>query len=55
MPNVRDKIRLTDEEQDQWVGEAADRLSAELKHGVLKLQIQKAEHAKPKRIEVQVT
>ena len=30
----------------------ADRLSAELKHGVLKLQIQKAEHAKPKRIEV---
>jgi HSP20 family protein len=32
-----------------------DRLSAELKHGVLKLQIQKAEHAKPKRIEVRVT
>ena len=31
-----------------------DRLSAELKHGVLKLQIQKAEHAKPRRIEVQV-
>jgi HSP20 family molecular chaperone IbpA len=31
-----------------------DRLSAELKHGVLKLQIQKAEHAKPKRIEVRV-
>lgn len=32
----------------------AGRLSAELKHGVLKLQIQKAEHAKPKRIEVRV-
>ena len=31
-----------------------ERLSAELKHGVLKLEIQKAEHAKPKRIEVQV-
>ena len=31
-----------------------ERLSAELKHGVLKLQIQKAEHAKPRRIEVQV-
>ena len=31
-----------------------DRLSAELKHGVLKLTIQKAEHARPKRIEVQV-
>jgi HSP20 family protein len=31
-----------------------ERLSAELKHGVLKLQIQKAEHAKPKRIEVRV-
>jgi HSP20 family molecular chaperone IbpA len=29
-----------------------ERLSAELKHGVLKLQIQKAEHAKPKRIEI---
>ena len=32
----------------------ADRLSAELRHGVLKLQIQKAEHAKPKRVEVRV-
>lgn len=31
-----------------------DKLSAELKHGVLKLQIQKAEHAKPKRIQVRV-
>jgi HSP20 family molecular chaperone IbpA len=31
-----------------------ERLSAELKHGVLKLQIQKAEHAKPRRIEVRV-
>jgi HSP20 family protein len=31
-----------------------ERLSAELKNGVLKLQIQKAEHAKPKRIEVRV-
>jgi HSP20 family protein len=31
-----------------------ERLSAELKHGVLKLQIQKAEHAKPKRVPVQV-
>ena len=31
-----------------------ERLSAELKHGVLRLEIQKAEHAKPKRIEVQV-
>jgi HSP20 family protein len=29
-----------------------ERLSAELKHGVLRLEIQKAEHAKPKRIEV---
>jgi HSP20 family protein len=29
-----------------------ERLSAELKNGVLKLHIQKAEHAKPKRIEV---
>jgi HSP20 family molecular chaperone IbpA len=32
----------------------AERLSAELKHGVLKLQIQKAEHAKPKRVEIRV-
>ena len=31
-----------------------ERLSAELTHGVLKLQIQKAEHAKPKRVEVRV-
>lgn len=30
-----------------------ERLSAELKQGVLKLRIQKAEHAKPRRIEVQ--
>jgi HSP20 family molecular chaperone IbpA len=29
-------------------------LSAEFKHGVLKLQIQKAEHAKPKRVEISV-
>ena len=29
------------------------KLSAELKQGVLKLRIQKAEHAKPRRIEVQ--
>jgi HSP20 family protein len=28
------------------------RMQAELKHGVLKLQIQKAEHAKPRRIAV---
>jgi HSP20 family protein len=33
----------------------AERLSAELRHGVLKVQIQKAEHAKPKRVQVQVT
>jgi HSP20 family protein len=31
-----------------------ERLSAELKHGVLKLQIQKAEHAKRKRVEIRV-
>lgn len=31
-----------------------ERLSAELRQGVLRLQIQKAEHAKPKRIEVRV-
>ena len=31
-----------------------DRLSAELKHGVLKLHIHKAEHAKPKRVEIRV-
>ena len=31
-----------------------ERLSAELKHGVLKLQIQKAEHAKRKRVEISV-
>lgn len=30
-----------------------EKLSAELKQGVLKLRIQKAEHAKPRRIEVQ--
>lgn len=30
----------------------SDRMSAELKHGVLKLRIHKAEHAKPRRIEV---
>jgi HSP20 family molecular chaperone IbpA len=29
-----------------------EKLSAELKQGVLKLRIQKAEHAKPRRIEV---
>jgi HSP20 family molecular chaperone IbpA len=32
----------------------AERMSAELRHGVLKLQIQKAEHAKPKRVEIKV-
>lgn len=32
----------------------AERMSAELKHGVLRLHIHKAEHAKPKRIRVQV-
>ena len=31
-----------------------ERLSAEFKQGVLKLHIQKAEHAKPKRVEVKV-
>jgi HSP20 family protein len=30
----------------------AERLSAELKHGVLRLRIEKAKHAKPRRIEV---
>ena len=30
------------------------RMSAELNHGVLKVHIHKAEHAKPRRIEVQV-
>lgn len=30
----------------------AEKLSAELKHGVLKVRLQKAEHAKPRRIEV---
>jgi len=30
----------------------AQRLSAELKQGVLKLRLQKAEHAKPRRIEI---
>jgi HSP20 family molecular chaperone IbpA len=32
----------------------AERLSAELKHGVLKVRLHKAEHAKPRRIKVQV-
>ena len=32
----------------------ASRLSAELKHGVLTVRIPKAEHAKPKRIAVEV-
>jgi HSP20 family protein len=31
----------------------AERLSAELKQGVLKVRLQKAEHAKPRRIKVQ--
>ena len=31
-----------------------ERLSAELRQGVLKLRIHKAEHAKPKRIEVRI-
>ena len=30
-----------------------ERLSAEMKHGVLTLRIQKAEHAKPRRIAVE--
>ena len=30
----------------------AERLSAELRHGVLKVRLNKAEHAKPKRINV---
>ena len=32
-----------------------DKLQAELKQGVLKLRIQKAEHAKPRRIVVEAT
>jgi HSP20 family molecular chaperone IbpA len=32
----------------------ADKVSAELQHGVLRLRIPKAEHAQPRRIEVQV-
>jgi HSP20 family molecular chaperone IbpA len=32
----------------------AERLSAELKHGVLKVRLHKAEHAKPRRIKVQI-
>lgn len=31
-----------------------DKVAAEFKHGVLRLHIPKAEHAKPRRIEVQV-
>ena len=31
-----------------------ERMSAELDHGVLKVHIHKAEHAKPRRIDVQV-
>ena len=31
----------------------AERLTAELMHGVLKVRLQKAEHAKPRRIKVQ--
>ena len=30
----------------------AEKLSAELKHGVLKVRLHKAQHAKPRRIEV---
>ena len=33
---------------------ACQKVSAELAHGVLKLRIPKAEHAQPRRIEVQV-
>jgi len=33
----------------------ASRISAELKQGVLKLRIPKAEHAQPRRIEVQAS
>jgi HSP20 family protein len=32
----------------------SDKVQAEFKHGVLKLRIPKAEHAKPRKIEVQV-
>jgi len=32
-----------------------DRITAELKHGVLTLHLPKAEHAKPKRIDVKVS
>lgn len=31
-----------------------DNVSAEFKHGVLKLRIPKAEHAKPRKVEIQV-
>jgi HSP20 family molecular chaperone IbpA len=31
----------------------AGKVTAELSHGVLKLRIPKAEHAKPRRIEIQ--
>lgn len=34
---------------------AAEKITAELSQGVLKLQIPKAEHAQPRRIDVQVT
>jgi HSP20 family molecular chaperone IbpA len=33
----------------------ADKVTAELNHGVLKLRIPKAEHAQPKRVEIRVT
>lgn len=32
-----------------------ERMSAELNHGVLKVQVQKAEHARPRRIRINVT
>ena len=33
----------------------SEKVNAELRHGVLKLQIPKAEHAKPRKIEVRVS
>jgi HSP20 family molecular chaperone IbpA len=32
----------------------ADKVTAELNHGVLKLRIPKAEHAQPKKVEIRV-
>lgn len=33
----------------------SDKVAAEFRHGVLKLQIPKAEHAKPRKVEIQVS